>query len=161
MGNIVVSYGTPTAITITLASLASSATAGRASASVQNASNYLDALVFVRAKAAVATPANDKCIYVFAYGSLDEASPQFGDQCTGADAGITFDNPTQLRLIGIVNLSASGAACKAGPFSVAAAFGGILPKRWGIAVRNYSGMALSATGTDHDVKYQGVVAASA
>jgi hypothetical protein len=157
MGNITVSYGTPTAVGITLTSLASSATAGQASDPVVNSSSYLDALVFVRTKAS-GTPGNDKCLYVYAYGSLDEASPQYPDRVPGWNSAVTFDNPTQLRLIGIVNIPASGVSYQAGPFSVAAAFGGILPKRWGIAVRNYSGMTLSGTASDHDVKYQGVLA---
>src|SRR5512146_450024 len=98
MANITVSYGTPTAVTITLTNLASSATAGQQSDSIANTNNYIDALVFVNTKTVAGAPANDKCLYVFAYGSLDEASPVFGDQVTGANGAITFDNPTNLRL---------------------------------------------------------------
>ena len=37
-------------------------------------------------------------------------------------------------------------------------FGGRLPEKWGIVVVNDSGTALSATGSDHAVTYQGVYA---
>jgi hypothetical protein len=42
--------------------------------------------------------------------------------------------------------------------SVAAAFGGILPAKWGVIIENQSGTTLSATGGDHVVQYQGVYA---
>jgi hypothetical protein len=67
-----------------------------------------------------------------------------------------MNDPTQLRLIGVVNIAAINTTYKGGPWAVAPAFGGILPQYWGIVVRNYCGTALHATEGNHDAKYSGV-----
>jgi hypothetical protein len=55
--------GASAALTITLNSLASSATAARESTVVDNGTNlYMDALVTVIAKLAAGSPANDKAV---------------------------------------------------------------------------------------------------
>jgi hypothetical protein len=94
---------------------------------------------------------------VYAYASVDGGS-EYPDTVTGADAAITLNNPTQLKLIGIVYVTAINTTYKAGPFSIAAAFGGKMPEKWGIVIFNDCGTAFSATGGDHDVEYQGVYA---
>lgn len=152
-----ITYDTVTTITLTGTSLASSATAGRESTAISNAANlYLDALVFAQTKLATGTPGNDKAIYVFVYGSLDEATPVYPDAVTGTDAAITLNDPTQLRVLGVINAPTSAGTFKGGPWSVAACFGGVMPKRWGLVVRNYTGIALSSTAGDHVFKYQGI-----
>lgn len=148
-------YAAEAAITITLTSLASSATAGRESAEVDNTSNrYIDALVFLATKLAAGTPGNDRAIYVFAWGSLD--STHYPDAITGADAAITFNDPVNIRLIGVINAPTSAGTYKGGPFSIAQAFGGVMPPYWGIAVRNYTGIALSSTAGDHEASFVGI-----
>lgn len=155
MATVQTAYATPTTLTITLTSLASSATAGRESTAVDNGTTlYLDALVQVKTKLAAGTPANDKAIYVYAYGSVDGTT--FPDTVTGVNAAITLNDPTQLRLIGVINATTSAQVCLSEPMSVAQAFGGILPETWGIVVRNYSGVALSSTAGDHEVDWVGV-----
>jgi hypothetical protein len=113
-------------------------------------------LVRVKTKLATGTPANDKAIYVYAYAALEEATPVYPDAVTGSDAAITLDNPSQLQLIGVLTANVSAQVIKSNPMSVAAAFGGSMPERWGIVIRNFSGIALSATAGDHVVSYQGV-----
>jgi hypothetical protein len=149
---------TSTAITITLASLASSATAGRESASVDNSSNlYLDALVQVKAKLATGTPANDKAIYIYVAGSED--GTKWVDTVTGADAAITLRDPTNLTLLGVINTPDAGAVTYvSNPMAVAAAFGGTLPRKWSIIIRNYTGLAFDATAGNLAVTYSGVTA---
>lgn len=145
---------TSTTLTITLASLA--ATSARESATVDNSTNlYEDALVQVQLKEGATTPINDKCAYVYAWGVVNPTSPVYPDTVTGADAAITLTSPTQLRLIGVVNLPAVSTTYISEPLSVAAAFGGVLPQKWGIVVQNSSSV-LTATGSDHTVTYQGV-----
>jgi hypothetical protein len=157
MADIKQKFGATTAFTLTLASLASSATAGRESTKIDNTADlYLDALVSLNLALTTGTIGNDKAAYVYAYGSLDNTN--FPDTVTGADAGITLNDPTQLRLIGVINLLAQSTTYKGGPFSVAAAFGGVLPPYWGIVVRNYSGIALAASG--HAANWRGVLAQS-
>lgn len=157
MGSIFQEYGSDgVALTITLASLASSATAGRASTAVDNSANkFKDALVMVTLKLQAGTIANDKAAIVYAYGSVD-AGTSFTGGVTGTDANYTMDDPTVLVPIGILPMPTQSLTYIGGPFRVAWAFGGILPKKWGIFIRNYSGIALTATAGDHSVKYQGV-----
>ena len=151
-------YGTPTNITVTLASLGSSATAGREGAAVSNSTDkFADAHVYVRVKTQNSgSIGNDRCLYVYAYGSSDEGTPEYPDTVTGADAAITPNSPTQLRLIGKVFIEAINTTYKSDAMPVAWAFGGALPKRWGIVIRNYCGTALSATAGDHRAHYQGI-----
>ena len=149
-------FAADAALTITLASLASSATAGRESTFVENTTNrYLDALVVAKFALTTGTPANDKAIYLFAYGSIDDGTT-YPDTVTGTDAAITMVDPTNLRLIGVINAVAQSTTYTGGPFSVATAFGGVLPERWGIVVRNFTGIALTATEANHAVRYQGI-----
>ncbi len=145
------------AITITTNSLASSATAGRASTVVDNTANlYLDALVTVLVKMPTSgTPANDKAVYVFAYGTAN-AGTDYSDGVTGTDAAFTHTDPPNLRLVGVIACPANTNTYRGGPFSVAAAFGGTLPEKWGIVIRNYTGLTLDSTG--NSAHYQGVYA---
>ena len=156
MADIKIKYGTSTGMTITLASLASSATAARESTAIDNTSNlYDDALVYVSCKLQSGSPANDKAIYIFAYGSEDGTN--YTDNATGSDAAVTMRDPTNLRLIGIISTPDSGALTyKGGPFSVAQAFGGLMPRKWGIVVRNYTGVTFDATEGNHTKTYTGI-----
>lgn len=156
--NVKVAFATSTAITCTLASLASSATAGRECTAIDNSANlYLDALLYVAFKLATGTPANDKAAYVFLYGSEDGTN--YTDNATGSDAAITFRVPSNLPLGGLIKTPDAGALTyKGGPFAVAPQFGGVLPRKWGFALRNYSGVAGDATEGNHVKTYSGVYA---
>ena len=147
-------YGTVTTITLTLTSLA--ATAARESTAVDNTTNkFLDALVAIKVKVDVTAPTNDKALYVYAYGTVDATTPVYPDPVTGTDAAITLTAPTGLRLIGILPALAASTVYESSPFSVAAAFGGYLPPKWGIVVANSSAV-LTAVGGDHDAEYVGI-----
>jgi hypothetical protein len=151
------SYGTEAqAVTCTLTSLASSATAGREGLVVSNLVNqFTDVLVYAHVKLDSGTIGNDKRTYVWAYGTVDSATPLYPDTITGADAAITFNSPTNLRLLGIIECPAQSTTYKAGPWSLAQLFGTV-PEKWGIAVQNYTNIALTAVAGDHKVLYQGV-----
>lgn len=145
MATVKAAYAANAAITCTLNSLASSQTVGRASTAVDNSSNlYLDAQVSLILALASGTPANDTATYVYAYGTTDGTN--YTEGVTGTDAGFTIHNPTELPLIGIVPMPTGAVTYYAGPFSVAQAFGGMLPQKWGIVVVNYSGLAYGASG---------------
>lgn len=159
MADVLTKYGTPgQALTITLASLADSATVGRESTAVNNNTDkFLDALVAVKIKTQNSgTISAPSAVFVYAYGTVDDS--EYPDAVTGADAGITINNPTQLKLLGTIYVAAINTTYKGGPWSVAALFGGKLPAKWGIVVINDCGTALSATGSDHTAEYQGVYA---
>lgn len=156
MASIKLAYASSASITMTLASLASSATAGRESTAIDNTSNlYIDALVYLAVKLQTGTPANDKIIYVYLYGSEDGTN--YTDNVTGSDAAVTLRVPTNLRFADAIQVPDSGGLTyKSNPISVARVFGGVMPRKWGVVLRNYTGVTLSATEGDHTKSYTGV-----
>lgn len=164
MSTIKALYGTSNqAITITLASLAASATVGRSSTAVDNTSNlFLDALVFGLIE--TGTVSGDKQVLVYAYGTADGGSTYSGkngaNAISGTDAGFTRADPTDLKLIGVLPCPTSSVVMSFGPYSIAQAFGGVLPDHWGIVLFNDTGAALSATAGNNKAWYQGVQAQS-
>jgi hypothetical protein len=160
MSDVKTAYGSNgQALTITLASLADSSTAGRESTVVDNTSNlFLDVLIAAKAKGqnsgSIAAPS---AVFLYAYATTDNGTT-YPDTVTGSDAAITLNNPTQLKLLGAIYFAAINVQYKGGPWSLAALYGGKLPAKWGIVVVNDCGTALSATGSDHAVWYQGVYA---
>src|SRR6266511_865011 len=141
-------------LTCTLASLANAA--ARQSIEVDNGTNlYLDALVMLKVKSNAAGTLATGYVAVYAYATVDQGTTR--TEAAGAtDAGITLTVPPNARLIGIINVVANAVTYVGGPFSVAQAFGGILPERWGIIVQNQSGAALDATEGNHAKLWQGV-----
>lgn len=160
MSDVKTAYGSSNqALTITLTSLADSSTAGRESTVVDNGSNlWLDVLISAKIKTAnsgsIAAPSS---VFLYAYASTDNGT-SYPDAATGTDAAITLNNPTQLKLLGVIYAAAINTQYKGGPWSLAALYGGKMPQKWGVVVVNDSGTALSATGSDHGVWYQGVYA---
>lgn len=127
---------------------------------MDNATNlFLDAICQVKVALQTGTPANDKAVYIYAYASVDGTT--YTDNATGSDAAITLRDPTNLRLVAVIPCPDSGGLTyESSPFSIAQAFGGILPPKWGICVRNFTGVALSATEGNHGYQYRGVFATS-
>jgi hypothetical protein len=149
MATIQSKYGTNNqAITCTITSLANASGvngAGRASTAVDNTTNlFLDALVQVKIKTSASALGNDKLVYVYAYGTSDGGT-DYTDGITGTDAGFTATNPPNVKLLGTINAVASSTTYVGGPWSVANAFGGVLPDHWGIFVVNFTGQTLDAS----------------
>ena len=159
MADIKQAFGTSTALTLTLASLAQAA--ARESTAVDNSTDkFLDVLVQLNIKLQTGTPASDKAINIYVYGSED--GTDYTDNASGSDAAITLRDPTNLRLIDIINTPDSGGLTyKSHPLSIAAAFGGVMPRKWGIVVENKTNIAFSATEGDHTKEYSGIFATSA
>ncbi len=156
MASIKTAFGSPSTFTVTLASLASSATAGRESTVIDNTSDlFLDALVMIKVKTGAGSAANDQAVYVYCYGTVDGGTT-YPDTVTGSDAAITMNNPTQLSLLGAIWTPAASTTYKSQVFSVAKALGGFLPAKWGIVVRNYEGNALDSTEGNHAKLWQGL-----
>jgi hypothetical protein len=137
-------YGTNNqAITCTITSLANNGQ--RQSTALDNTSNlFQDALVFVTVKTNSSGTVATGYVAVYAYGTVDGGS-NYSDGMTGTDGSATMTQPPNLRLIGIISAVANSVTYKGGPFSVAAAFGGILPDHWGIVVENKTGATLDAS----------------
>jgi hypothetical protein len=158
MSDVKTAYGSSgQALTITLTSLADAS--ARESTAISNESNlFLDVLITCKLKTqnsgSIVAPSS---AFVYAYGTVDAGS-EWPDTVTGTDAAITLNSPTQLPLLGVVYAAAINTTYKAGPWSLARLYGGKMPSRWGVVVLNEFGTALSGTGSDHVVEYQGVYA---
>jgi hypothetical protein len=148
-------YGTPVNMTITLASLASDTNlvAGRASTYVDNATvDAIDAMVCVKVTTGT-SPTADRQIEIWAYGSCD--GTMYSGGATGSDANLTPQAKSLLRLLAVIPTSStSNQAYHAGPLSIAQAFGGVVPARWGLYVVHNTGVALHATAGNHQATYQ-------
>jgi hypothetical protein len=148
-----ISYGTSTAITITAP--ASSATAGQCGTAVDNGTNfYDDALVTVQVVFPNSATANDKGYYIYVYGSEDGTNYNISTNemaSPGTNAACTPDVPT--NLLGPLFMSTiSQNKTYTTVFSVAQFFGGVMPRKWGIVLRNYSGQ----TATTLTCSYTGI-----
>lgn len=154
-------YSATVSHTITLASLASDANlvAGRAGTAIDNkvTDQAIDSLV--QGKVTTGTsPTASKQIEIWAYGSYDGTN--FSAGATGSDANLTPQAKTLLKRLEMIPTSnVSNQAYAWGPFSIAQAFGGSMPSKWGIFVVHNTGVALHATGGNHfvahvPIKYQ-------
>lgn len=153
-GDLKTKYGTSNqSITITLASLGDGS--ARESTAIDNSGNlFVDALVAVKIKTGAASVSSTGYLNIYAYGTADGASSYNGN-ATGTDAAVTLTAPPNLAMIGVLNAVANATTYR-GLFSVAEAFGGVLPDHWGIVIENKTGAALDATGGNHGVAYQGI-----
>lgn len=139
------------AVVIALNSLADGS--ARESDAVDNtADRFQDVLVAGKIKTGAAPDQYGGDVIVYAYGSVDGGSTYTGG-ASGSDGA--FSAEITLRIIDDVPVTNTSAAERLwGPVSVAGAFGGVLPDRWGIVVENQTGDALAASG--NSAWYQGV-----
>ena len=132
--------------TITLASLANGS--ARQSTILDNTTNdYPAALVYMRIKSGAAAPTVGTTYEIYLLRS--DETPTLADDAAGAsDAAITIENAP---LLGTIVVTASAAKNFYGVFDTASM--GVLGPKWGIAVKNNSGQALSTTEGDHGYEY--------
>jgi hypothetical protein len=148
MATISILYGTKTDFTITLNSLAASATVGRQATVIDNTvNNALDAQV--QGKITVGTVAGNKQILFYVAGSFDGGttySLENGANAIGAsDAAFTRADPAGKMPAHVLPVPTSSIDYSF-DFSVAQVFGGSMPDHWTLAVFNDSGAALSGSG---------------
>lgn len=159
MSTISINYGSEQTLTVTnLHSLANSATAGWQSTAVDNSSDlYVDAMVYFVLDFANTAPANSRGVFVFAYSGIGSS---YTNPASGSEGTITLPdvsaNPLSLRTIGFIPYVTQDEIVESAHFSVAAAFGGVLPTKWGIVLMNHSGAALAASG--NTAKWYGIKA---
>jgi hypothetical protein len=145
-------YGDKTNITITLASLANAGK--RQSAGVSIDGEFKDVLVGGFIKTGASGPgAGDYCdLYVAA--SADGGTTYSGE-ASGADAAYA-GTIANVQHLGRISTVAAATTYEFGPFSIAAAFGGVLPKNWALIFGNESDGTLDTTGSNHEIHYHGV-----
>jgi len=142
-------------LTMTLANLANYS--ARQSAEVDNSANlFLDALLVLKIKSGASGVSSAGVVNIYAYGSVDGGTTRT-EGAGASDAAITLANPTNLRLLGAMNMVANATTYISGPMSVANAFGGQLPERWGIVVENRSGAPFDTTEGNHAKLWQGIL----
>ena len=152
--NIKQAYAASSAVTITLAALASDANllAGRESTAIDNSVNlYLDYLLAGTIMSGT-SPTTAKEIRVYVAGLLNDTA--WPDVLDGTDSDETLSSAgsrdSSLRLAAVIpTIATSNLAYYFGPISVAALFGGVLPLKWGVFVVHNTGVALNATGGSH------------
>ena len=159
-----INYATSAALTITLASLASSASSagvGRQSTAVDNTTNlYIDA--HVGGKITTGTTTANTLLEILAFASYDGTTYTAGAGATDASLTLIPVNRFLLKPLQYIFIpDTTSRTYTWGPVSVAQAFGGTLPQKWGVFILNSSGAALNATAGNHEVKYTGIKFTSA
>lgn len=94
------------------------------------------------------TVSGNKRVVVFAQGSLDGTNFE-----TGPTSGNSATDEPNLTFVGVVPCN-TNSALQRKVFSLAAAFGGVLPQQSKIIVRNETGASLASSG--HEVHYSEV-----
>ena len=156
-----------TALTITLASLASSATfiVGRQSNVVSNLSTNYDDVHLSGQVTVGTTPTVSTQINVYVFAPIKHVSSTASypiattTQLGESDAAATFEanQLAQLRWAGSATaIATSDRAYAFEPVSIASLFGGIMPIKWGIYVAHGTVAALNATAGNHWFHYQGI-----
>lgn len=156
-GDVTTKYGTPTAITITLASLATSAdwTAGRESTAVSVADPVTDHIISGKVTTGT-SPTVSTQIQVWVYAQHDD-SPTYPDVFDGTDSAETATsanvrNSALYPAASVIIDSTSDRTYWIRPFSLKEVCG-YLPKRYGIFVAHNTAVNLNSTGGNHEFKY--------
>ena len=99
--------------------------------------------VLVEVNAVPGTVSGNKQLVVFAQASLDAGSTF----TTGPTSGTTTTDEPDLYFVGILPLN-TNSTLQTKTFSLAAAFGGVLPQQTKIILKNDSGAALATSGSN-------------
>lgn len=150
-----ISYANSAGLTITLNSLANSATVGRQATVIDNSSNlYIDALLTLIVSTSSSSLGSPNIVSVYVSGSEDGTNFDQDTAVMGAsDAGYTIDSPTNLKQLRPINCSTSSKVYNM-VFSIASAFGGVMPRKWTIVVVNNTGQSLNSSG--NSTSYSGI-----
>lgn len=155
MATATLNYSSNTPITINLAGLLSqdSFITGRQSTQIDNTTNkYIDCLVsgFVSVGT---TPTANRSIGIYVYGADTSVATANLNNITGTDLGVSLTNVGMLYALRLgasigVPSNASDLQYPVLPFSVAALFGGVMPKFWGLYVAHNTVAALRNTSVN-------------
>lgn len=156
MPNVKEAFDAVQTMTVTnLHSLAASTTTGAWQSAVIDVSSnlYLDILAQI-VLVSSGTVASNKLALLLAYASLDGGTT-YSDACSGSEGALTFTgDPPNLAYVGTLAMPTNSGTFRSPAFSLAKAFGGVLPPRVGLVIQNQSGVALAASG--NLVKHMGM-----
>lgn len=144
-------YGSPTALTITLAALASStAGVGRQSTMVDNSSTkHTRIKLFVKIRQGT-SPTGDRGVYIYVIRGDQDGTPHRSDGAGASDAALTVQNAQMVGSLRNKTSPATGDDLY-GEFE----FDSPGPE-WGVAVVHDTGVNLDADAGDHYIRYVGV-----
>lgn len=152
-------YRASSALTITLASLATSSgpTAGRCSSSYSNATNK-DEIMAVAGQITVGTTTTSGVIEIWSFAQRKDGTwpDLFTAAYSGSDGGFTVRSREVLQggavLVSSLTVlaSLSNVPFSFGPRDISELFG-YPPKEWAVFVTHSSGVALNATGGNHSI----------
>ena len=143
-------FGNPTAITITLASLASSTSGvGRQGTIIDNTSDRFFKVEVTASIKLGTSPSTNTAVYIYLIRSDNSGSNHRTDQAGTSDAALTVVNAQVIGILGKASpstgdvLSDSWTVEDPGP-------------KWTVAVVNSSGASLDSTGGNHYVGFVGI-----
>lgn len=163
MADVKLAYGTEADVTITLASLATSASklVGRQSTAIDNSVNkFLDYLVSGKITTGT-TPTTAKSIEVWCVAALDYAAPTYLGGFGATDAAgptLIAENKNSIcKLVAsIATVATSDQTYSFGAVSLAALFGGVIPPKFVFFVTHDTGVNLNSTAGNHQIRLQPV-----
>lgn len=140
-------YAAKATITWTGTSLANGS--ARESTVIDNTTNrYRDARIRIQTKGQASGTA-----YIDAYVYTALGDTTYTDGATGSDAAFTAASRLNARYLGSIRMNQTTAV--AAELLLSDVFA-TMPDKWGLIIINNSGAALSATGGDHVLEYEGV-----
>jgi hypothetical protein len=144
-----------TAITFDISSLGTSSSfvSGRESTQIDNTStNYVDAIVNVKGITGHAStaPTVGQIIALYAWGADTSLATTAIDVLDGTDSAETLSHVSVLNSLRFVaapavTVATAGLVYYIQPFSIAALFGGVMPKFWGLYLAHNHTGALAAS----------------
>lgn len=154
-------YPSSTALTITLASLASTTAdppVGRESTAIVQATDLANDVLIDGKITTGTSPTAAKRIRIWAYSAAyDGSTVRYPAGATGSDAGLTPGTwwANEFRLLHWIDTgNTSNVTYTFAGKSLLACLGGLyLPARWGLFVDHNTGVALHATGGNHEIRY--------
>lgn len=158
-------YPSSTALTITLASLATTSASppvGRESTEVNQGSALAGDVLIDGVITTGTSPTTGKTINLWAWGAgYDGSTVRRPAGATGSDAGLTPGTWWQNVFVPIISIDTDGTSNKAYSFagiSLLSKFGGLyLPVRWGLFVHHDTGVNLHATAGNHEIRATSLV----
>lgn len=158
--SLVYTSGTAPAITSfnSLVSTNTTATAAAESAAytTDTTKNTIDALVRLTIVTPAFTPVAGSIINIYAYGSEDgtnyPGSLVTNEVIDGTDKVLTLSTlGNNLQWVGFIQCHTSGGTFTSKPLSIASAFGGVLPRKWGIVIINMLPASISLAASGHAI----------
>jgi hypothetical protein len=154
-----ITYDTPGSLTITLASLASSATVGQISTAVDNSTTLYDDVIIGGKITAGTTPTVNTQIEIWVYASYDGTTYTALGTTAATNGSFTIaqQNKTYMRIGAVLptTVATTGFLHTYVCPSLVSLFG-VMPQKWGVFVIHNSVAALNATAGNHEVKYTGI-----